>query len=48
MAAPFTIGIEEELQLVDRETYQLVPKIHSIIEKGQAVFGEQLKPEMQQ
>jgi glutamate---cysteine ligase / carboxylate-amine ligase len=47
-AARFTIGIEEELQLVDRLTGQLVPKIHSIIEKGQSLFGEQLKPEMLQ
>lgn len=48
MPAPFTIGIEEELQLVDRVTGQLVPRIHSILDKGQALFGEQLKPEMLQ
>jgi carboxylate-amine ligase len=48
MSPHFTVGIEEELQLVDCLTGQLVSKIHPIMEKGQAVFGEQLKPEMLQ
>jgi glutamate---cysteine ligase / carboxylate-amine ligase len=48
MASQFTLGIEEELQLVDHLTGQLVPKIHPLIEKGKALFGEQLKPEMLQ
>ena len=48
MPAHYTIGIEEELQLVDRVTGQLVPKIHAIMDKGQRLFGEQLKPEMLQ
>jgi carboxylate-amine ligase len=48
MSPHFTVGIEEELQLVDCLTGQLVSKIHPIVEKGQAVFGEQLKPEMLQ
>ena len=48
MAPRFTVGIEEELQLVDCLTGQLVSKIHPIMEKGQALFGEQLKPEMLQ
>lgn len=48
MTAPFTIGIEEEFQLVDRQTGQLSPGIHTLLEKGQSIFGEQIKAEMLQ
>ncbi|HLQ30878.1 MAG TPA: carboxylate-amine ligase [Ktedonobacteraceae bacterium] len=48
MAGRFTIGIEEEFQLVDRDTGQLSPKIITIMEKGLPIFGEQIKPEMLQ
>jgi glutamate---cysteine ligase / carboxylate-amine ligase len=48
MALPFTIGIEEEFQLVDRRTGQLSPRIDSILEKGESIFGEQIKAEMLQ
>ncbi len=48
MAVPFTIGIEEEFQMVDRQTGQLRPHIHTILEKGQSIFGEQIKAEMLQ
>jgi len=48
MAAPFTIGIEEEFQMVDRQTGQLCPCINTILEKGQSIFGEQIKAEMLQ
>jgi carboxylate-amine ligase len=48
MAARFTIGIEEEFQMVDRQTGQLSPRIHTILEKGHAIFGEQIKAEMLQ
>ncbi len=48
MEAPFTIGIEEEFQMVDRQTGQLSPRIHTILEKGQSIFGEQIKAEMLQ
>ena len=48
MAVPFTIGIEEEFQMVDRQTGQLCPRIHTILEKGQSIFGEQIKAEMLQ
>jgi len=48
MAAPFTIGIEEEFQMVDRRTGQLSPCIHTILEKGHSIFGEQIKAEMLQ
>ncbi|HYA98697.1 MAG TPA: carboxylate-amine ligase [Ktedonobacteraceae bacterium] len=48
MAVPFTIGIEEEFQMVDRQTGQLCPRIHRILEKGRSIFGEQIKAEMLQ
>lgn len=50
MTSPFTIGIEEEFQLVDRQTGQLShgPGIRNILEHGQATFGEQIKAEMLQ
>jgi glutamate---cysteine ligase / carboxylate-amine ligase len=48
MAARFTIGIEEEFQMVDRQTGQLSPRIHTILENGQSIFGEQIKAEMLQ
>ncbi len=48
MTARFTIGIEEEFQMVDRNSGQLRPHIMTIMEKGTPVFGEQIKPEMLQ
>ncbi len=48
MTTRFTLGIEEEFQMVDRCTGQLRPCIETILEKGAAIFGEQLKPEQHQ
>src|SRR5579859_5521691 len=48
MTAQFTIGIEEEFQIVSRQTGQLKPRIETILEKGHPTFGEQLKAEMLQ
>jgi len=48
MPARFTIGIEEEFQLVDRMSGELAPAFHSLLEKGRPIFGEKLKPEIQQ
>ena len=48
MTARFTIGIEEEFQMVDQHTGQLRPHIMAIMEKGVPIFGEQIKPEMLQ
>jgi carboxylate-amine ligase len=48
MTAQFTIGIEEEFQMVDRQTGCLNPHIQTILEKGQSAFGEQIKAEMLQ
>jgi carboxylate-amine ligase len=44
----FTLGIEEELQIVDPRTGRLCPRILTIMEKGAATFGERIKPEMLQ
>jgi glutamate---cysteine ligase / carboxylate-amine ligase len=48
MTARYTIGIEEEFQLVDRNTGQLSPQIIPLLKKGAPFFGEQIKPEMLQ
>jgi len=48
MTARYTLGIEEELQMVDPHTGQLCSRILTIMKKGAATFGEKLKPEMVQ
>jgi carboxylate-amine ligase len=48
MTMAYTIGIEEEFQLVDIETGQLSPGIQTVLEHGHAIFGEQIKAEMLQ
>ena len=48
MATRYTIGIEEEFQMVDRCTGRLRPCIEAILEKGTPIFGEHLKPEQHQ
>ena len=48
MTTRFTLGIEEEYQMVDRGTGRLRPCIQTILEKGYPIFGEQIKPEQHQ
>ena len=48
MPSQFTLGIEEEFQMVDRQTGQLCPHVLTILEKGAPFFGEKIKPEMLQ
>ncbi len=48
MTRPFTLGIEEEFQMVDKHTGQLASSIHTILEKGVPLLGECIKPEMLQ
>jgi len=48
MAPQFTLGVEEELQTVHKDTGQLVSHVHPILEKGVPLFGEHIKPEMLQ
>jgi glutamate---cysteine ligase / carboxylate-amine ligase len=45
---PFTLGIEEEYQVVDPETRELRSYITQILERGQTILREQIKPEMHQ
>ena len=48
MAQRFTLGIEEEFQMVDRHTGQLTSRIHPILEKGVPLLGDHIKAEMLQ
>lgn len=48
MAPRFTLGVEEELQLVHKNTGQLASHVHPILEKGAQLFGEKIKAEMLQ
>ena len=48
MRPPFTIGIEEEFQMVDRQTGQLSPRIEAVLARGHPLFGEHIKAEMLQ
>src|SRR5262249_37636981 len=44
----FTLGIEEEFQIIDPETRELRSHIHQILEDGKITLKEQVKPEMHQ
>lgn len=44
----FTIGIEEEFQIIDPNTRELKSHITEMIEEGKMLLGEQVKPEMHQ
>jgi glutamate---cysteine ligase / carboxylate-amine ligase len=44
----FTIGIEEEFQIVDPETRELRSHIQEILARGKMILKEQIKPEMHQ
>ena len=44
----FTLGIEEEFQLMDRQTGNLCSCAQSILDKATPYFGDQVKPEMLQ
>lgn len=48
MADRFTLGIEEEFQLVRCDTGELCSCVQSILDKGAPYFQEQIKPEMLQ
>jgi gamma-glutamyl:cysteine ligase YbdK (ATP-grasp superfamily) len=38
-STPFTIGIEEEFQIVDRSTGLLSPEVYTILRKGATPLG---------
>lgn len=42
----FTLGIEEEFQIVDPHTRELRSHVSEILEEGKMLFGERVKPEM--
>jgi carboxylate-amine ligase len=44
----FTIGIEEEYQIVDPVTRDLRSHVYVLLEEGKRILGEQVKPEMHQ
>lgn len=44
----FTIGIEEEYQIVDPLTRDLRSHVYALLEEGKRILGEQVKPEMHQ
>jgi carboxylate-amine ligase len=44
----FTLGVEEEFQIVDPETRELRSHVEAIIEEGRRRFAERVKPELHQ
>lgn len=44
----FTIGVEEEFQIVDPESRELKSHIQQILEDGKMILAENVKPEMHQ
>ena len=48
MTQRFTLGIEEEFQVVHSQTGQLVSSVSPLLEKGQPLFGDHIKSEMLQ
>src|SRR3989304_1101142 len=46
MFEQFTLGIEEEFQIVDPRTRELRSHVVEILEEGKMLLGEQIKPEM--
>lgn len=50
MAQPglFTLGVEEEFQIIDPETRELKSHIQQILDDGKLILAENVKPEMHQ
>ena len=46
--ADFTLGIEEEFQIIDPANRELRSHITEMIDEGRMILGEQVKPEMHQ
>src|ERR1700720_3930406 len=44
----FTVGIEEEFQIIDPETRELRSHIQEILANGKIILKERVKPEMHQ
>ena len=48
MAHRFTVGVEEEFQIVDPQTWELRSHVSELLASSSASLGEQIKPEMHQ
>jgi glutamate---cysteine ligase / carboxylate-amine ligase len=48
MEHPFTLGVEEEFQIVDPETWQLRSHVSELLASTAATFGDQVKRELHQ
>ena len=46
MFEQFTLGIEEEFQIVDPNTRELKSHVSEILAEGKLLLGEKIKPEM--
>jgi carboxylate-amine ligase len=46
MPERYTLGIEEEFQIVDPQTRELRSHVSAMLEEGKMMLGEQVKPEM--
>jgi len=44
----FTLGVEEEFQIIDPETRELRSHVHQLLEEGKRVLKERVKPETHQ
>src|ERR671920_176140 len=42
----YTLGIEEEFQIVDPQTRELRSRVSEMLDEGRMLLGEQVKPEM--
>src|ERR687885_2633148 len=42
----YTLGIEEEFQIVDPQTRELRSHVSEMLEEGRMLLGEKVKPEM--
>ena len=45
MFEQFTLGIEEEFQIVDPVTRELKSHVSEILDEGKLLLGEKIKPE---
>src|SRR5258708_34971597 len=45
-AESFTIGVEEEFQIIDPSTYALSPDVEPIIQRARATLGEAVQYEL--
>jgi carboxylate-amine ligase len=48
MADQLTIGVEEEYQLVDADTFALVPAVERVLPRATAALGDEVQPELNQ